>query len=66
MLSAYLLLPHRALDAPDGQVAIKKHNTSLRLPSIPQRQHILRGMLWQDAIQRLKERPRQRGLARNN
>ena len=64
VLIAYLLLTHLALDAPDVQAAIKKHNTPLRLPSIPQLQHTLRGMLWQDAIQRLEKRPRQRGLAR--
>lgn len=64
VLIAHLLLTHLALREPDVQAAIKKHHTLLRLPSVPQLQQTLRGMLWQDAIQRLEKRPRQRHIAR--
>ena len=64
VLIAHLLLTHLALREPDVQAAIKNHRSLLRLPSVPQLQQTLRAMLWQDAIQRLEKRPRQRHIAR--
>ena len=49
VMIAYLLLTHLALDAPDVQAAIKKRS-ELRLPSVPELQHLLRGLLWEEAV----------------
>jgi SRSO17 transposase len=61
---ASLLLTHQALRAPDVQAAIKKRHTVLRLASIPQLQQRLRAALWDDLVQRLEKRPKQRSWAR--
>ena len=49
VMIAYLLLTHLALDDPDEQAKLKSNDT-LRLPSIPQLQELLRRKLWQDTI----------------
>jgi hypothetical protein len=64
VLIAHLLLTHLVLREPDVQAAIQNNHALLRLPSIPQLQQTLRGMLWQDAIQRLEQHPCQWRFAR--
>jgi hypothetical protein len=51
VLIAYLLLTHLAFDMPDVQADLQG-NDALRLPSIPQLQQHLRGLLWDDALAR--------------
>jgi hypothetical protein len=61
---ASLLLTHQALRAPDVQAELKKRHHVLRLASIPQLQQRLRATLWDDFVQRLEKRPKQRSWAR--
>lgn len=53
VLIAYLLLTHLALDRPDAK-AKPDAKTELRLPSIPQLQQHLRGLLWNQVIDQLE------------
>jgi hypothetical protein len=64
VLLAYLLLTHQALRASDVQAELKKRNHVLRLASVPQLQQRLRAAVWDDIVQRLENRPKQRSLAR--
>jgi hypothetical protein len=43
---------------------LKKRHHVLRLASIPQLQRLLRAAVWDDLVQRLENRPKQRVVAR--
>lgn len=62
VLIAYLLLTHLALVA--NAQACAERMTTLRLPSIPQLQEMLRGQLWDDLITHLENGKRTRAGAR--
>jgi len=64
VLTAYLLLTHLALQAPDVKAKLKDSNSVLRLPSIPKLQQELRTTLWKEAIQDLEKTSNQRTFAR--
>lgn len=64
VLLAYLLLTHQALRASDVQAELKKRQHVLRLASISQLQQCLRAAVWDDLVQRLENRPKQRIVAR--
>ena len=64
VLLAYLLLTHQALRASDVQAELKKRHHVLRLASILQLQQRLRATVWDDLVQRLENRPKQRVVAR--
>jgi hypothetical protein len=49
VMIAYLLLTHLALDEPDVKAAIARRS-ELRLPSVPELQQHLRGLLWEEAF----------------
>jgi len=63
VLIAYLLLTHLALDRPDAKAKLNA-KTELRLPSIPQLQQHLRGLLWNQVIDNLEGGKRTRLAAR--
>jgi hypothetical protein len=53
VMIAYLLLTHLALAEPDVKAAIKQERSELRLPSVPDWQHHLRRLLWEEAVRSL-------------
>lgn len=63
VLIAYLLLTHLGLRAPDAQADVKGRNT-LRLPSIPELQTRLRGLLWDSLVADLEKGKRTRAAAK--
>ena len=63
VLIAYLLLTHRGLGAPDAQADVKGRS-ALRLPSIPELQTRLRGLLWDNLVGQLEKGRRTRAAAR--
>jgi len=63
VLIAYLLLTHLGLCAPDAQADVKGRN-ALRLPSIPELQTRLRGLLWDNLVTDLEKGKRTRAAAR--
>lgn len=63
VLIAYLLLTHLALGTPDVQAEVKERNT-LRLPSIPELQTHLRGLLWDTLVTDLEKGKRTRAAAK--
>jgi hypothetical protein len=64
VLLAYLLLTHQALRASDLQAELKKRHHVRRLTSIPRLQQRLRAAVWDDLLQPLENRPKQRLAAR--
>jgi len=63
VLIAYLLLTHLALNESSAQAEIKEQG-ELRLPSIPELQVKLRGMLWENLITNMERGVRTRSAAR--
>ena len=49
VMIAYLLLTHLGFDEPDAKAAIAQRS-ELRLPSVPELQQHLRGLLWEEAF----------------
>lgn len=62
VMIAYLLLTHLGLNEPDAQADLQGTDT-LRLPSIPQLQQLLRRKLWEDTIDKLACSKRQKAFA---
>jgi len=63
VLIAYLLLTHLALQLPDVQADVKGRK-ELRLPSIPELQSRLRGLLWDTVVTDLEKSKRTRAAAK--
>jgi Transposase DDE domain len=63
VLIAYLLLTHLALQLPDVQADVKGRK-ELRLPSIPELQSRLRGLLWDTVVTDLEKGKRTRAAAK--
>jgi|1186.fasta_scaffold28284_2 hypothetical protein len=63
VLIAYLLLTHLGLRAPDAQADVKGRS-ELRLPSIPELQTRLRGLLWDNLVTDLEKGKRTRAAAK--
>jgi hypothetical protein len=63
VLIAYLLLTHLGLRAPDAQADVKGRS-ALRLPSIPELQTRLRGLLWDSLVTDLEKSKRTRAAAK--
>jgi hypothetical protein len=63
VMIAFLLLTHLALDDPDEQAKLKGAG-SLRLPSVPQLQELLRQKLWLDTVAKHARGKHQRAFAR--
>jgi SRSO17 transposase len=63
VMIAYLLLTHLALDQPDAQAQIKDKEKTLRLPSIPLLQELLRRQLFHDSMASFARTPEHRAFA---